>query len=43
MPLALISPEGETAWQGGDDEWGNLLGDGEAGAGTARGSGECGE
>ena len=26
LPLALISPEGETAWQG-YDEWGNLLGE----------------
>ncbi len=26
LPLALISPEGETAWQGEYDEWGNLLG-----------------
>ncbi|HAW3666412.1 TPA: IS66 family transposase [Escherichia coli] len=25
--LALISPEGETAWQGEYDEWGNLLGE----------------
>ncbi|EKD2527762.1 RHS repeat protein [Escherichia coli] len=27
LPLALISPEGETAWQGEYDEWGNLLGE----------------
>ncbi|WP_148952309.1 RHS repeat-associated core domain-containing protein, partial [Shigella sonnei] len=27
LPLALISPEGETAWQGKYDEWGNLLGE----------------
>ncbi|MEC9727552.1 RHS repeat domain-containing protein, partial [Escherichia coli] len=27
MSLALISPEGETAWQGEYDEWGNLLGE----------------
>ena len=27
LPQALISPEGETAWQGEYDEWGNLLGE----------------
>ncbi|WP_448867706.1 RHS element core protein [Escherichia coli] len=27
LPLALISPEGKTAWQGEYDEWGNLLGE----------------
>lgn len=25
LPLALISPEGETAWCGEYDEWGNQL------------------
>ncbi|EBG5294463.1 RHS repeat protein, partial [Salmonella enterica subsp. enterica] len=25
LPLALISPEGETAWSAEYDEWGNLL------------------
>ncbi len=27
LPQALISPEGETAWRGEYDEWGNLLGE----------------
>ncbi|HEB1543726.1 TPA: RHS repeat-associated core domain-containing protein, partial [Escherichia albertii] len=27
LPQALISPEGETAWHGVYDEWGNLLGE----------------
>ncbi len=27
LPQALISPEGETAWCGEYDEWGNLLGE----------------
>ncbi|WP_173676172.1 RHS domain-containing protein, partial [Escherichia coli] len=30
LPLALISPEGETAWPGEYDAWGNLLGEGSA-------------